>query len=265
MKKGQDRKLPVSVIILTRDEEANLPGCLASLGWAGELVVVDSGSTDGTLAVARKAGARVFTNPWPGFTAQRNFALSKCRRPWVLSVDADERVAPDLEDGLRTLLKGSPKREGYRVREVNEYFGRWLRHGGIYPGEHMIFFCRAGASYTSGAADVHEGVRVDAPGRLRGHLVHHAYPNVELALSKLNRYTLAEAEGRLAAGARSGWGDLLVRGPRNFIKNYVWKSGWRDGVQGLLYCVMTGYYTFLLHLKIWERRRKAPAPGAGKA
>jgi glycosyltransferase involved in cell wall biosynthesis len=260
-----DSKLPVSVIILTKNEAANLPGCLASLGWARQVVVVDSGSTDNTVALARKAKAKVYLNPWPGFTAQRNFALSKCTQPWVLSVDADERVAPDLEEGLRALLQSGPRREGYRVREVNEYFGRWLRYGGIYPGEHMIFFRRQGARYVSGNADVHEGVRVDDPGRLRGHLVHHAYPSVELALDKLNSYTTVEAKGRLAKGLRSGWGDLLVRGPHTFLKNYVWKGGWRDGVQGLLYCVLTAYYTFFFHLKIWEQSRKGSTPAPDKA
>jgi glycosyltransferase involved in cell wall biosynthesis len=250
------KKLPVSVIILTKDEEANLPGCLKSLQWAAEVIVVDSVSSDKTVAVAKKGGAKVYVNPWPGFTAQRNFALSKCKQPWVLSVDADERVAPDLLEGIRSLLAAGPQKAGYRVREVNEYFGRWLRRGGIYPGEHMIFFRRQGAKYVSGNADVHEGVQVKDPGRVRGHLVHHAYPTVELALDKLNSYTKVEAEGRLKKGVRAGLGDLLFRAPHRFLNNYVRKGGWRDGVQGLLYCVLTGYYTYVFHLKIWEQQRR---------
>src|SRR5262245_41002255 len=129
LKKNQ--KLPVSVIVLTKNEEANLGGCLDSLKWAAQVVVVDSQSTDKTVKIARAKKAQVFINPWPGYTAQRNFALSKCRQPWVLSVDADERVAPDLQRGIRELLASGPQRAGYRVREVNEYFGRWLRFGGI--------------------------------------------------------------------------------------------------------------------------------------
>ncbi len=255
-------KLPVSVTILTKDEEANLPGCLASLKWAAEVIVVDSGSSDRTVAVAKKGGAKVYVNPWPGFTAQRNFALGKCRQPWVLSVDADERVAPDLQEGIRALLASGPQRDGYRVREVNEYFGRWLRHGGIYPGEHMIFYHRKGAKYASGAADVHEGVQVQDPGRVRGHLVHHAYPSIELALDKLNSYTTVEAQGRLKRGLSAGLGDLLFRAPHRFLNNYLRKGGWRDGVQGLLYCVLTGYYTYIFHLKIWEQRRRNARAGA---
>ncbi|MGH7443119.1 MAG: glycosyltransferase family 2 protein, partial [bacterium] len=134
---GAAPKLPVSVTVLIKDEEANLPGCLASLAWAAQVVVVDSGSRDGGLDLARRWGAEVHKHPWSGYVAQRNFALSRCRQPWVLSVDADERVAPDLERALRTLLSGTPDRQGYQVRIVNDYFGRWLRHGGVYPDEHL--------------------------------------------------------------------------------------------------------------------------------
>jgi glycosyltransferase involved in cell wall biosynthesis len=222
------------------------------------VVVVDSQSTDGTVALARKAGARVFVRPWPGFTAQRNFALSKCRQPWVLSVDADERVAPDLEQGIRRLLEAGPQKDAYRVREVNEYFGRWLRYGGIYPGEHLIFFRRRGARYVGGGADVHEGVRAEHPGRLRGHLLHHAYPSLELALDKLNAYGSLEARGRLAQGAKAGLLGALARGLHRFLKNYLWKRGFLDGVQGLFYCYLSGYYVFLYRLKIWEQQRSRP-------
>jgi hypothetical protein len=152
-----------------------------------------------------------------------------------------------------------PRRAGYRVREANEYFGCWLRFGGIYPGEHMVFYRRQGAKYVSGNADVHEGVQVKDPGRVRGHLVHHAYPSIELALDKLNGYTSIEAQGRLKKGVASHWYGLLWRPWERFFKNYVLKQGFRDGVQGFLYCYLTGYYTFMFNLKIWERRRtKAP-------
>lgn len=246
-------KLPVSVIVLTKDEEPNLPGCLASLIWAAEVVVIDSGSKDKTMAIARKAKARVYVNPWPGFTAQRNFALSKCSQPWVLSLDADERAAPDLVAAIRGLLNAGPDKAGYRVPEVNNYFGRWLRYGGIYPGAHMVFYRRAGARYQSGEADVHEGVQVPDPGLLNGHLIHHAYPSLELALDKLNSYTTVEAEGRLKRGVKPSWRGLLFKPIERFFKNYVLKRGFLDGPQGLLYSALTGYYTFVFHLKIWER------------
>jgi glycosyltransferase involved in cell wall biosynthesis len=254
MKRRSGQKLPVSVTVLTKNEEANLGGCLDSLRWAAQVVVVDSKSSDRTVAIARAKGADVYVNPWPGYTAQRNFALSKCKQPWVLSVDADERVAPDLQQGIHDLLAAGPQRAGYRVREVNEYFGRWLRFGGIYPGEHMVFYRRQGAKYVSGNADVHEGVQVKDPGRVRGHLIHHAYPSIELAVDKLNSYTTVEAQGRLKAG-KGHWAGILIKPLHRFLKNYLIKGGWRDGMQGFLYCYLTGYYTFMFNLKIWEQRR----------
>ena len=250
------KKLPVSVTVLTKNEAANLGGCLDSLKWAAQVVVVDSQSTDKTVPIARAKGADVYINPWPGYTAQRNFALSKCKQPWVLSVDADERVAADLQEGIRALLAAGPKKAGYRVREVNEYFGRWLRFGGIYPGEHMVFYRREGAKYVSGNADVHEGVQVKDPGRVRGHLIHHAYPSIELAVDKLNSYTSVEAQGRLKSGKKGHWAGILIKPPRRFLNNYLFKGGWRDGMQGFLYCFLTGYYTLMFNLKIWEQRRK---------
>ncbi|MES2201534.1 MAG: glycosyltransferase family 2 protein [candidate division FCPU426 bacterium] len=250
------QKLPVSVVVLTKNEEKNLPDCLRSLGWAAQVLVVDSQSTDKTVAVARRFGAEVWVRPWPGYTAQRNFALSKCRQPWVLSVDADERVAPDLEQAIRDLLKGVPDRQGYQVPEVNNYFGRWLRFAGIYPSEHTAFFRRVGARYESGKADVHEGVRIPDPGHLKGHLIHQAYPSVELALEKLNHYTSVEAQGRLKRGDRAGFYGLLWRPLERFFKNYFLKLGFLDGIQGLLYCFLTGYYTFVFNLKIWEQSRE---------
>lgn len=250
----KSKKLPVSVIVLTKNEEANLPGCLESLQWAAQVLVVDSMSDDKTVAVARRHGATVFRRAWPGYTAQRNFALSKCRQDWVLSVDADERVAPDLVAAIQDELQSGASKDGYRVPEVNNYFGRWLRYGGIYPGEHMVFFRRRGAKYESGQADVHEGVQVKDSGRLKGHLIHYAYPSLELALDKLNAYTEVEAKGRV--GTKVGAYALIWRPLERFFKNYIVKQGALDGIQGLLYCFLTAYYTFVFHLKIWEEAVK---------
>jgi glycosyltransferase involved in cell wall biosynthesis len=262
MKKTKSRKLPVSVVVLTKNEEANLPTCLASLFWAAQVVVVDSLSTDKTLSIAKKYGAQTYARPWPGYAAQRNFALSKCRQPWILSVDADERVGPDLANAIKELLertKSGPDKQGYRVPEVNNYFGRWLKYGGIYPGEHLAFFKRGVAHYESGSADVHEGVRISDTGRLDGHIIHQAYPSLELALDKLNRYTDLEAHGRVRDGGRAGAYGLFWRPFERFFKNYVLKRGFLDGPQGLLYCFLTGYYTFIFNLKIWEQTAKKEA------
>lgn len=257
MAEMKESKAGLSVIVLTKNEEANLPGCLESLKFARQVVVVDCQSRDRTAALARRAGADVFVRPWPGFTAQRNFALSKCRHDWVLSVDADERISAPLAAEITALLAGpeSSRSEGYQIPEVNNYFGRWLRRGGIYPGEHLILFRRRLGRYSSGSADVHEGVRLKRVGRLKGHLIHFAYPEVSLAIAKLNHYTDLEARGKLAAGARvRGW-KMAWSPLERFIKSYFFKLGFLDGVQGFIYCMQLAYYSFLIQAKVWESTR----------
>ncbi len=250
------KKAPLSVIVLTKDEEANLPGCLASLDFAAEVVVVDSESKDRTRALARAAGAKVFNRPWPGFTAQRNFAVAQCKEPWVLSVDADERISRPLAREISELLAGQPACDGYRIAEVNDFYGRWLRHGGIYPGTHLILYRRELGAYRAGGGDVHEGVSVPKQGVLKGHLIHHAYPSLELALDKLNRYTDLEAAGKAKAGKGRGAYYLWVKPLRTFLDNYLRKRGFLDGPQGLLYAFQTGYYSFATAIKIWESQEK---------
>ncbi len=245
-------KVPVSVIVLTKNEEANLPGCLESLRFADQVVVVDSQSTDRTLAVARRGGAQVFTRPWPGFTAQRNFAVSKCRHDWVLSVDADERVDACLAREIGRLMEAGPDCDGYRVPEVNLYCGRWLRRAGIYPSTHLILFNRRRGRFESARADVHEKVEVARVGFLKGHLVHWAYPNAELLMEKLNRYTDLEARGRLEKGVRSGLYGFCWRPFYRFLRNYFLKLGFLDGLPGLIYCFQYSFYAFLTECKLWE-------------
>ena len=252
LKKGQ---LPISVMVLTKNEELNLPGCLKSLAFAGQVVVVDSQSTDKTRFVAKAGGAEVFNRPWPGYAQQRNFALSKCRFEWVLSVDADERVAPDLREFIVRLFEQGPQFRGYQVPEVNLYFGKWLRWGGVYPSSHMVLFSKIGQNYEA-KAGIHEGVHLPEAGLAGGHLIHHAYPEIELALEKLNPYTDLECSGRWDMGKRAGLYGLVFRPLRVFVSKYIFKAGFLDGVQGLLYCVLASYYTFIFHAKLWERASK---------
>jgi len=248
--------VPLSVTVITHNEESNLPGCLSSLGFAAEIVVVDSESTDRTAAIAEAAGAQVFVRPWPGFTAQRNFSLAQCNYEWVLSVDADERTSLTLACELAALLKDGPRHSAYRIPEINRYFGRWLRHGGVYPGYHISLFDRSRHRYESGPADVHEDVHSGDAGALEGHILHLAYPDFSLALAKLNRYTDLEAEGRYAKGQRAHLFTIIRRPIGRFCTNYFFKFGFLDGVQGFLYCCLTGLYAFATSVKIWEISRR---------
>ena len=249
--------VPVSVAIITRNEEANLPGCLASLAFAAEVVVVDSQSADKTVAVAEAAGAKVFVRPWPGFTAQRNFSLAQCTYDWILSVDADERVSLALAMEIAELVKSAPPMSAYRVPELNRYFGRWLKHGGIYPGHHISLFDRRRHCYEKGAADVHEDVRSKESGMLKGRILHLAYPDFRLALVKLNNYTDLEAQGRHQRGLMVHTFDFVRRPVGRFITNYFFKRGFLDGMQGFLYCCLVSLYAFTATVKLWELNRKS--------
>jgi glycosyltransferase involved in cell wall biosynthesis len=247
--------VPVSVTIITRNEEANLPGCLASAAFAAEVVVVDAQSSDRTAALAEESGAQVFVRPWPGFTAQRNFSLAQCNYDWVLSVDADERISLALAEEIAALLQAGPAHSAYRVPELNRYFGRWLRHGGVYPGYHISLFDRRRHAYERGVADVHEDVHSSDAAALQGHMLHLAYPSFHLALKKLNNYTDLEAQGRYKRGVRMRSLDLVRRPIGRFLTNYLVKCGFLDGIQGFLYCCLTSLYAFSITVKVWELER----------
>jgi glycosyltransferase involved in cell wall biosynthesis len=257
-RRPQSARARLSVIVLTKDSADTLGACLASLAFADQVIVIDSGSRDASLAIARAFGATIRSQAWKGYTAQRNFGLRQCKHPWVLSVDSDEVVTPELaQDILGVLaapLEGAPK--AYQIPEKLRFFRRWLRHGGIYPGYHVTLFQRAHARYGHGPADVHEGVQVAGPlGRLNGFKLHHAYPSFGLALSKLNRYTSLEAQGRWDHGVRPSVYGLFWRPLERFLKNYFLKLGFLDGLEGFLYCYLTAHYSFVIHVKLYELQR----------
>jgi glycosyltransferase involved in cell wall biosynthesis len=254
---GLKGKLPVSICLITFNAARLLRDCLNSVSFASQIVVVDAQSTDGTPELARHLGAEVYSRPWPGFTEQRNYAVSLCRHEWILSLDSDERVTLELAHEIAGLLKGQPRFDAYQIPELNNYFGRWLRHGGIYPDRHIRLFKAALGNYQTRLADVHEGVRVEPAGTLSGHILHFAYPDFDLALAKLNRYTTLEAEGRFRQNRRPGLYGLLWRPVERFIKNYLFKRGFLDGTQGFVYCFLTALYAFSLEAKLWNLSRQA--------
>jgi glycosyltransferase involved in cell wall biosynthesis len=249
--------VPISVTIITKNESANIASCLSSVAFAAQVVVVDAESTDGTAEIARELGATVYVRPWPGFTQQRNFSISLCDHDWILSVDADERVSLELAMAIAVVMRETPRFDGYRVAELNNYFGRWLKHGGIYPGHHVSLFDRRKGMYQAGAANVHEDVHFKVTGLLDGHMLHHAYPSFHLALKKLNSYTDLEAQGRFEKGIASTAYGILWRPFERFFKNFVLKRGFLDGVEGFLYCFLCCLYAFSTAVKLRELCRQS--------
>jgi glycosyltransferase involved in cell wall biosynthesis len=242
----------ISVAIVTLNEEERLRACLESVVWAEELVVVDAGSSDKTVAIAREFTDRVQFRAWDGYGAQKNFAIGQCRGDWVLSLDADERVSEALRKEIQAALEREPPESGFFVPRRNLFQGRWMRHGGLYPDWQLRLFRRGQGAFVERA--VHESVRVNGPtGRLRTPLVHESYRSVADAVARLNRYSDLAAADLAAAGRGGTLVDLLVRPVWRFVSMYLLRAGFLDGWRGLLLARLHAHYVFLRAAKVRER------------
>jgi glycosyltransferase involved in cell wall biosynthesis len=247
--------LSLSVVIITFNEEVNLARTLASVAWADELVVVDSGSTDRTRDVAESFHARFYVEPWKGFAAQKNSALAKATGDWVLSLDADEEVEPALAEEIRKALAANPSVAGFWIPRKNFFLGRWIRHGGFYPDPKLRLIRRGAGQFEQRL--VHEDLRVDgATASLQHHLLHHAYPTIEDYLEHMNRYSSLGGEMAVAKGARSfSVLDIVLRPRLTFFYNYFLRFGFLDGREGLLLHLYHSQYVSWKYAKAWERSR----------
>jgi glycosyltransferase involved in cell wall biosynthesis len=252
----------VSVTVITRNEAAHIEACLASVAWADERLVVDSQSTDGTADLARAAGARVIVREWPGYAAQKNFAAAQAAHDWILSLDADERVTAELADEIRRALADPTGVAGYRVPRTTWHFGRWIRTTDWYPDYQLRLYDRRRGEWLP--KRVHESVSVRGPiGQLSHPLQHYAYRSVSHHVETMNRYTTLAADEMAASGRTAGWFDLVVHPPAAFVRNYVLKQGFRDGLVGLVISSMNAFYVFLKFVKLWTLRNapKSASPG----
>jgi hypothetical protein len=242
----------ISAVLIAQNEEEHLAGALASVAFCDEVVLVDSGSTDRTCEIAEGAGARVVLNaPWPGFVAQRDFAVHAARHDWVLALDADERVGPALRKEIEGLRRRGFDRAGYRIPRVAFYLGRWVRGTDWYPDWQVRLFDRGRASWQGDL--VHESVAVRGPvGRLRGELEHHPYADVADHLRKIDSYTTLWARQAHSAGRRTNILDILAASSWAFFRNYVLKRGILLGSTGLVISLLNTHYTFVKLVKLRE-------------
>lgn len=258
---------PVSAIVITRDEQANIRDCLASLSFCREIIVVDSGSTDATVALARQAGARVIeTADWPGFGPQKNRALDQATQPWVLSVDADERVSPELRaEMLAVTAESAPAVPlAWDMPRRSSYCGQDMRHGGWYPDRVTRLFRRGSARFSDDL--VHERLVTAAePGHLRSDLLHTSFTHLEEVLDKVNRYSSAGAQRLLAQGRRGSVGRAAFSGLWAFVRTYFLQLGFLDGRMGFLLAVSNAEGTYYRYLKLWLLQREAARQGAPRA
>ena len=249
---------PLSVIVITRNEEANIAACLASVAFARECIVVDSGSTDRTLEIARDAGAHVTRTPdFPGFGLQKNRALDLATQPWVLSIDADERVTPLLRDEILAVVgAAAPQPNAWDMPRRSSYCGQFMAHSGWYPDRVTRLFRRGTARFSPDV--VHERlVTGERPAHLRHDLMHLSYPDLESVLDKLNRYSTAGAQRMQSEGRRGSVGRAVASGLWAFIRTYVLQFGFLDGRMGFLLAVSNAEGTYYRYLKLWLLQRRA--------
>ena len=251
----------LSVTVITKNEAADIGDALASVAFADEIVVVDSFSTDETVAIARRHTDRVIVRDWPGYIDQKNYAASIARHDWILSLDADERATPELATEIRSLVSGTPREMGYRIPRVTFHLGRWIRTTDWYPDYQLRLYDRRAAQWTG--RYVHEAVTVRGEvGRLRGELQHYAYRDISEHLETIDRYTTYAARQMHEAGRKAGLLQIAGHPPLAFLRNYLAHGGIRDGVPGFIISALNSYYVFLKFAKLWELQHPTPQPPA---
>ena len=248
--------MKLTVTVITYNEADNIAAALDSVAWADEIIVVDSHSTDDTAAIARKQATRVIVRDWPGYSEQKNFAADQASHDWVLSMDADERVTPELAAEIRGLLQQEPAARGYRVRRVSRYLGRWIRSTDWFPDYQLRLYDRRAGRWNG--LRIHESFRLASatPARLEGELQHYAYRDISHHLRKIDAYTSLIADQWMDEGRRASAARLVLHPVLAFVRNYLLRRGFRDGVPGLVISVLNSYYVFLKFAKLWERQRR---------
>ena len=245
--------------MITKNEEANIGPCLDALAFCDERIVVDAGSTDRTVALARERGARVETHDWHGFGAQKNFALSLAQGDWVLSIDADERVSPALA-GEITRAVAEARADGYEIPRLSSFVGREMRHSGWFPDYVLRLFRRGKARFSDDL--VHERVVcVGTVARLTEHLAHHSVTRLEQAISRVDRYSTAGAEMLIASGRRVSFARGITHGIWSFFRAYVLRLGFLDGHAGFLLAVANAEGTYYRYMKAWLAQRRKSEVG----
>ena len=238
----------LSVIIIAKNEEGNLRDCLESVAWVDEIVVVDSGSTDSTVAIAHEFTEQVYVHDWPGFGPQKNRALSYATGEWVLSLDADERVSDRLRDEIELVMREGAY-QAYDIPRLSSYCGRFMRYSGWYP-DYVTRLFRLGSAHFSDDL-VHERLITNgAVGRLHENLLHYSFGNAEEVLRKMDQYSTAGAHKLYAVGKKSSLSKAVLRGAWSFFRTYVLRAGFLDGRKGFMLAVSNAEGTYYRYIKL---------------
>ncbi len=247
----------LSVAMIAMNEEANLPRTLESVKWADEIVVVDSGSRDRTLEIARGYGAKTTYHAFGGHGEQKNVALDLCTSDWILLLDADEVLTPELQQEIRDLLAGDPPCTAYWIPRLNLYFGKWIRHGGFYPDRKLRLFKRGTARLSEGVGPHSTPQHAGAKGTLRGDMLHYAYPTMGIYLEHMDRYSseiaqLLHKRGKTSRSLPAFLWNTVLNPTATFIYNYFFRLGFLDGREGLILHINHSVYVHWKFIKAWR-------------
>jgi len=249
----------ISVTIITRNEEGNIRGCLESVKWADEIIVSDSGSTDSTVDICRSYGARVYGDEWGGFGAQKNLCASRARNPWVLNIDADERVTAELREEMLGAV-AAPGCDGYYIARRNYFGDRWIRRCGWYPDYNLRLYRPDRGRFSE--REVHEAVSVEGrTGYLKHPMIHRTYRDVADYMARMHRYSTLAAKEMLGRGRRAHRADLVLRPAFTFLKMFVFKLGFLEGAMGYKLSMLYAAYTREKYSRLMEMTG-AGGPGA---
>jgi len=239
----------ISVVIIAKNEEDNLPRCLRSIDWVDEIILIDSGSTDDTVQISLENKASVFHIEWQGFGHAKKFGVDKCRNNWILSIDADEEVTGELKEEIQTVLSSENNIAGYYIPRRTQFLGRWVYHCGWYPDYILRLFRKDAGNFNNNL--VHEGVELKGMTvKLQNELLHYSYLTLEDYLSKFNRYTTLAAQTEYDNGRSVSVYDIVVRPFAALIKHYIIKRGFLDGVEGFLISILSSCYVMVKYAKL---------------
>lgn len=252
-----------SVNIICYNEAENIRDCLESVKWADEIVVVDSHSTDGTTEVCRKYGARIYQEGFTGYGKLRNIAIEKSSHDWILSLDADERVTPELKEEIFREFERGPTADAYAIPRKSHFLGRWIWSCGWYPDYRSTqLFHRKSGQYTEVLNDDHFELNAESrKGYLKNHILHYTYKDIDQYLAKMERYTTLKAEQMKKDGRRFSPHQLVTHPAFMFFKMYFLRRGFMQGKVGLILSLLYMYYTFLKYAKLWELTREPTETG----
>ncbi|HET6420723.1 MAG TPA: glycosyltransferase family 2 protein [Geobacteraceae bacterium] len=253
--KNKAVKSKISAIVRTRNEEKNLEECLESISWADEIVVVDSRSTDRTIEIAKKFTDRIFIRDWPGHIAQSQFATDQASSTWVLSMDADERVTPELRDEIIALDLANTPHDAFEMPRRHFFMKRWIKHSGWYPDRKIRLFRKDRCHW--GGYNPHDVVKLPGSlGRLKNDLVHYIYCDISHFANTKNAYSTATAGDHFNSGRKAHFVDFTLRPIYAFVYRYFIRLGFLDGLAGFVICVEEAHGVFLKYIKLFEMEKK---------